>query len=241
MPAPTQDTMKNLLLSRMDAADFALLAPHLQPVRYPLHTILFEPGQPVAHAYFPADGILSLVVISPEGQRVEAGMIGRDGFAPTSLALQDDRTHYEGTVQMPLHGHRIATDAFHAAIARSDSLRVMMTRFAQALSAQVSFTALSNAVHSIEERLARWILLCDDRTASGELAMTHDYMSVMLAVRRPSVTTAIHVLEGNGLIRAERGLIVVRNRASLEEFAGDAYGAAEREYERLLGPLHPAG
>lgn len=117
----------------------------------------------------------------------------------------------------------------------------MMARFAQALSVQVSFTALSNAVHSIDERLARWILLCDDRIASGELAMTHEYMAVMLAVRRPSVTTAIHVLEGNGLIRAERGLITVRNRAMLEEFAGDAYGTAEREYERLLGPLRPTG
>ena len=124
-----------------------------------------------------------------------------------------------------------------AALAASATLRTTLLRYAQALSVQVSFTALSNAVHQIDERLARWILVCDDRIASGELALTHQYLSVMLAVRRPSVTTALHVLEGNGLIRAARGLITIRDRAGLEDFAGDAYGKAEREYERLLGPL----
>lgn len=101
---------------------------------------------------------------------------------------------------------------------------------------QTSYTALSNAVHPIAERLARWLLMSDDRL-DGDLPLTHEFLSIMLAVRRPSVTTALHVLEGNGFIRAARGSIVVRDRAALEEFAGDAYGVPEAEYERLIGPL----
>lgn len=104
---------------------------------------------------------------------------------------------------------------------------------------QTSHTALSNAVHPIEERLARWILMCDDRSDAGEMPLTHEYMSIMLAVRRPSVTTSLHVLEGNGFIRAERGCVIVRDRAGLEEFAGDAYGSPEREYRRLIGSMRP--
>ena len=114
---------------------------------------------------------------------------------------------------------------------------MLLLRFVQALSTQTAFTALSNAVHQIDERLARWILMCDDRLDGADMPLTHEFMSIMLAVRRPSVTTALHILEGNRLIRAERGCIVVRDRAGLEEFAGDSYGVPEREYERLIGPL----
>jgi CRP-like cAMP-binding protein len=108
-------------------------------------------------------------------------------------------------------------------------------RFAHAMTVQAHYTGLSNAVHPIDERLARWLLMCDDRTDGGKLELTHDFLSIMLAVRRPSVTTALHVLEGNGFIRSERGCIIIRNRRALEEFAGDAYGKPEAEYRRLMG------
>lgn len=232
-----QSAHENLLLRRLLPEDFALMAPNLEPISEKLGAILCRPGTPAGHAIFPENGILSMVAQSPEGQRVEAGLLGREGFGPTSLALGDDQSPYEGTVQMAFSGHRIATEPFQSALNASLTLRTTMLRFAQAFSVQASYTALSNAVHPVEERLARWILLCDDRIASGVLTTTHEFMSIMLGVRRPSVTTALHVLEGNGLIRAERGLVMVRNRAALEEFAGDAYGKAEAEYERLLGPM----
>lgn len=102
---------------------------------------------------------------------------------------------------------------------------------------QTSYTALSNAVHPVDERLARWLLMCHDRVDGDELALTHEFLSLMLAVRRPSVTTALHVLEGNRFITAERGYITIRDRRRLEEFAGDAYGRPEAEYKRLIGPM----
>lgn len=127
--------------------------------------------------------------------------------------------------------------AFQGAVAQSASLRTLLLRFAQVLGIQTAYTALSNAVHHVDERLARWLLMAHDRVDGESLGLTHEFMSIMLAVRRPSVTTALHVLEGNGFIRSERSCVIIRNRAALEEFAGDSYGVPEAEYERLIGPM----
>ena len=228
---------RNLLLRRMNGTDYDLLTPHLQPFDVAQGDTLFPAGEPAAHAIFLECGIFSLIACSPDGQEVEAGLLGRDGFAPTVLAAADDRSPYRGDIQVGGHGFRIPAATFQAMASERTALRTMLQRFAHVLAMQAGFTALSNAVHPVEERLARWLLMCDDRVDTGELALTHEFLSLMLAVRRPTVTTALHVLEGNGFIRAERGLVVMRNRAALEEFAGDAYGKPEREYERLLGPF----
>lgn len=229
--------MRNLPLRRMDPCNFERLAPDLEPFQAKRATILLRPGEPAGHAVFLSSGIGSLIAKSPEGLRVEAGLFGRDGFAPTNFALDDDQSPFNGTFQVPGDGYRIAAGWLRAALEASATLRSILGRYALALAAQAAFTALSNAVHPVEERLARWLLMCDDRSDAGEFSVTHELMSIMLAVRRPSVTTALHVLEGNGFIRSERGLVVIRDRGALEASAGDAYGKPEREYERLLGPL----
>ena len=102
---------------------------------------------------------------------------------------------------------------------------------------QASYSILSNAVHSVDERLARWLLMCHDRSPSDDLELTHQFIGVMLSVRRPSVTSSLHVLQGHGLIETSRGFVTILNRAALEAFAGDAYGGPEAEYRQLLGPL----
>lgn len=112
----------------------------------------------------------------------------------------------------------------------------LLHRSAHNLGTQVSYTALTNAVHHVDERLGRWLLMCHDRLREDEFQITHDFMALMLAVRRPSVTTSLHVLEGNRFIRAERSRITIRNRRALEEFAQDAYGRPEAEYA-ILFPL----
>ena len=232
-----QSAVRNRLLRALSPADFALLAPHLAPGKAGKGATLFEKDAPIEAAWFMESGIASLVAISAEGQRVESGLFGREGFGPVAIVMGGDRSPYEGQVQMADDYLRIGAEPLAAAIERSASLRGILLRFAQSLSVQTSYTALSNAVHPIDERLARWLLMCHDRVDGADLPMTHEFLSVMLAVRRPSVTTALHVLEGNGFIRAERGRITVRNRAAMEEFAGDSYGPPEREYERLIGPF----
>ena len=199
--------------------------------------VFAEPNEPISHAYFLDGGVMSIVAMSGGENLAEAGLVGREGFVHPVLALGTDRTPQLLQMQMPGSGHRIAHDAFVHAKEGSATLRSVLLLFTQVLGVQSSFTSLANAVHSIDERLARWLLMCHDRSDSDDLQLTHGFMSTMLSVRRPSVTTSVHVLAGRGLIEAERGFITVRNRAALEEFAGDAYGQPEAEYRRLLGPL----
>ncbi len=232
-----QAKVNNRLLARLSARDFEALAPGLEPVTYPRAMTFAEPDQPLSHVHFLEDGVVSVVATSPEGQRAEAGLIGREGFIHPALALGSNRTPQLIQMQMGGSGHRLAYDTFVELIAGRAALRSILLLYAQTFIVQSSFTSLANAVHSVDERLARWLLMVHDRSDSDDLQLTHGFMSIMLSVRRPSVTTAIHALTGNGFIDADRGFITIRNRAALEEFAGDAYGQPEAEYRRLLGPL----
>lgn len=140
-------------------------------------------------------------------------------------------------MQVSGEGFRVESPVLAALIETRPGLRKILIRYAQSMHIQTCFTALSNALHGIEERLARWLLMCHDRTDGDEIEITHEFLSVMLAVRRSSVTTALHVLEGNRFIKSERGLITVINRPALEAYAHDTYGPPEREYQRLIGGM----
>lgn len=196
--------------------------------------VLVRSGVPATHVYFPVSGIASAIVVSPSGKRAEAGLIGREGYFPVVaiVGLQDAQT--EIIMQIPGRGWRFPVDAFERIQREQPVVRDVMIRALLAFNAQVSATALSNAVHSVEERLTRWLLMCHDRVDGNEIALTHEFIALMLAVRRPSVTSALHVLEGNGFIRSERGRITIRNRLAMEQFARDTYGKAEDEYRRLM-------
>jgi CRP-like cAMP-binding protein len=228
---------RNRLLALMPPQDLALLAEGLIPVELPRSFVLVEADHIIDYVYFFETGIGSVIASSPEGQEAEAGLFGHEGVAPTAAVLGSDRSANSVIIQVMGRGHRIELVAFQQILDKSATVRSLVTRYAQVMHVQTSFTALSNAVHAIDERLARWLLMCHDRVENDEIALTHDFISIMLAVRRPSVTTALHVLEGNGFIRSERGYITIRNRKGLEEFASDAYGKPEAEYRRLIGPM----
>ena len=233
----SQDKVRNKLLALLPDHAFAALAEALEYVELPRAHVFSSPDLPAEHAYFIESGIGSIVAITPQGQRSEVGIFGPEGMSPASIVLDTASTPYSVFMQIPGYGYRIATDALHRAITQSDALRHLLSRYAYALSVQTSYTGLSNSVHHIDERLARWILMCHDRTPGDQIALTHEFLSVMLAVRRSSVTTALHVLEGKHLVYSERNLITVRDRPALELFAGDAYGVPEREYVRLIGAM----
>jgi hypothetical protein len=138
-------------------------------------------------------------------------------------------------VQVAGDGNRVEVGAFREALAQSPVLLGSLLRFVQVMFTQTSFTALSNVNQTIEERLARWLLMCHDRIDGDDIAITHEFLSIMLAVQRPSVTTALHMIEGHGFIRAKRGNITILDRDALIEFADGTYGAPEAEYLRLIG------
>ena len=225
-----QSTLRNRLLSRLDAADYARLAGHLEPCDCPLGMVVALANEPICFAYFLETGIASIVAQSPHGQKAEAGIIGREGFVHPVLVLGTDRSPSGIQMQMAGAGFRIDPKALVEIIEASPDLRRVLLLCAQVNSVQGTFTTLSNAVHHVDERLARWLLMCHDRSDSDDLALTHHFMGIMLGVRRVSVTNSLHVLEGNGFIELARGYITVRNRADLEDFAGDAYGKPEMEY-----------
>lgn len=232
-----QTDCRNRLLRLLSHDDREAITPLLEPVDLPKGSVIAEPNQPIGHYYFIEAGIGSIVAISPEGQQAEVGLVGRDGIVPTAAVMECDTTPHSILMQVKGHGFRIETEALVQFLAMRPNARSLFLRFVQTLAIQGSYTALSNAVHHVEERLARWILMCHDRVEDGEIALTHEFISIMLAVRRPSVTTALHVLEGNQLIYSYRGLVTVRDRSALENFALDAYGVPEQEYARLIGPM----
>ena len=236
---PTQDAMRNRLLALMAPDDFARLSPHLGPVEMERGYLLAAPEVPIPTVYFVESGVVSIVATSPEGLEIEAGIFGREGFGPSAPLMDVDRISTRTYTQVPGDAWAVPTAAFTTAVGESASLRNLLGRYVQTLILQTAQTALSNGVHPIDERLARWLLMVDDRVDGGEFPLTHEFMAIMLGVRRPSVTTSLHVLEGNHFIRSQRGRVQIVNRAAMEQFAGDSYGKPEAAYLRTLGPMRP--
>lgn len=224
----------NRLFAAMDDASFAALSGHLTEVKLPAGKTLIQPDTPVPYAWFLEDGICSVIAVAPNGMQAEVGLIGRDGVVDTSAIHGTDRTPLLCMMQIEGHGYRIRTEALRRISDDHETLRQVLLAFAQSFFIQVAHTALSNASHTIAQRLARWLLMSHDRLGVLEMRLTHEQLSLMLGVRRAGVTLAIQTLERSGLVQAHRGRLTVLDRAALETFAASNYGAPEAEYQRLL-------
>ena len=233
--AQPQHSPRNCLLAALAPGDLALLQPHLEPFGLVLRQTLFEAGQGISHVTFVEAGIVSLLAETDEG-RFEVGMAGPEGLVGVPVLLGVETSAHTALVQAAGEGLRLPVPPLRAAMNESASLRAVLLRYVHTFLLQVSQTAYANAGFQIEARLARWVLMTQDRTGEDELLLTHEFLAMMLGVRRSGVTVALHVLEGNGLIRATRGRVAVLNRAGLETLADDAYGRAEAEYEALVRP-----
>ncbi|GJE56943.1 hypothetical protein EKPJFOCH_3453 [Methylobacterium thuringiense] len=205
----------------------------MESVPLDLQKLIIEPHKPIEHVYFVETGIISMLADAGEG-RVEVGMIGREGLAGLPALLGAVQSPFAYLVQGAGTAQRIRTDALHRVIQERPSLIRLFSLYAAAMMAQIAQTTYANANFTLESRLARWILMVQDRTDGDELLITHEFLSLMLSVRRPGVTSATHVLEGIGAISAKRGRIIVRDREKLQDLADGAYEVAEHEYERLM-------
>ncbi|TWF54457.1 Crp/Fnr family transcriptional regulator [Neorhizobium alkalisoli] len=227
----------NRLLRLLAASDYLRIEPHLEFLDLPQAMQLSGPDDIDEYCYFPTSGIGSTILVSRKGTQSETCLFGFEGMSPASALLGSDRNPNRVIMQVAGQGVRISRPKLYEIVQGSDTMRRLFFRWAHVVSTQISFTALANANHTIDQRLARWILMCHDRADGDEIKLTHEFLSIMLSVRRPSVTTALHELEGMRFIYSHRGTVIVRNRQALEGFAGDAYGGSEKEYLRLLGPL----
>lgn len=229
-----QSSTRNRLLRAISPEDFALLAPHLESVMLELRALLITAGEDIEHVYFIERGLSSVLADEAE-DRIEVGVIGPEGFAGVPVVLGVDRSPFTFMVQGEGTALRIPAGALRTAIGQSPSLLSLLARYVHCFMVLLSQTAYANAVFGIEARLARWILMTQDRLEQDDLPLTHEFLAMMLGVRRPGVTVATHVLEGNGLIRARRGRITVLDRERLKDLAGPSYGLPEAEYARVVG------
>jgi len=235
-----QLSVQNILLTSLPPPEFTALQPELEWVDLKLRGILVEANRPLEHAYFLTEGICSIIAVNPGGVRIEAGLIGREGFIGAPLVLLVETSPYQIMVQSEGRALRVTRSAFLAAVAKSPGLNSLLLRFIHIFTLQTAHTALANGHFTIEERLARWLLMCHDRVDTNEFVMTHEFLSIMLAVRRSSITDALHDLEGKRIIESLRSRVRVLNRARLEQAAGGAYGVPEIEYDRIISPMRKA-
>lgn len=222
---------RNRLLSLISDEALTALSPSIVPIAM---REKIDDAQHSGSVYFIEDGVASVVADVDTKMSIELGIIGYEGVTGVHM-LYDDPVNVFSTV-MQVEGRAAAVDAgkWQALLKRDEQARSVAARFARAFSIQVASTALANGRSKLDERLARWLLMVCDRTGTT-FGITHEFISVMLGVRRTGVTLAIQLLEGNSLIRASRGSITIVDRPGLVAKANGAYGFAEAHYDRLLG------
>jgi len=230
-----QASVRNHLLAALTPEDFGFLQPRLQHVDLVQRQVVHHPHEPIEAVYFLEAGWMSLVVTLEDGDAAEVGLVGREGMVGLPLFFETDRSTVEAIVQGSGHALRMEAHGFHDALHSCPSLRRLLLRYSQALLIQLSQTAACNSHHQIEQRLGRWLLMAHDRADSDQFAMTHEFLSMMLGVRRASVTLAAGMLQKAGLIRYGSGQITILDRPGLEATACECHGVVNREFRRLLG------
>ena len=226
----------NRLLSGLSAEDLALLTPHLTHVSFAVGDFITRAGAPIESICFLEQGIAGVLDSLDDDRRYAVGLLGAEGYIGWPLLMGNDRSPYDVTMRAEQgKALRIPADALMSAIDQSRTLRLTLLRFAHVFMLQMGRTIVSSLAHSIERRMARWILLYHDRVQADEICMTHEEFRLMLGVRRSSVTDALHRLEEEQAIRAVRAKVLVHDRAKLMTLAGGTYGQPEQEYARLLG------
>ena len=223
---------KNHLLAGLDTADLASLTEGSSLVALVPAEILYRPGERVDIVYFPLSGTVSLVSLSTEGTMVEAATIGREGTTGVPVFLAGDLGPQQVIAQVPGEAVAVSADAFRRQLVPGAGLEEVMRRYTQSQMAQTAQTALCNRLHGLEQRAARWLLQTLDRVDGSDVALTHEFLSIMLGVQRPTVTLAVGALQTAGLVRQGRGHIQVLDRAGLEAASCECYRIITDEYQR---------
>jgi CRP-like cAMP-binding protein len=216
-------------------ADFARLQPHLTAVNLKLLHKLERPNKPIEDIYFLDAGIASVVAVQSNEERTEIGLIGHEGMTGSSVLLGSGQSPNATYMQAVGTGRKISVKDFRKAVQESESLQRLLLRYVQSFLVQTAQTAIANSRAKLPERLARWILMAQDRVGGDTLVLTHEFLGLMLGVRRAGVTEGLQNLQRRRFIQTKRGQIIVFNRAGLERIAGDYYGVPEQEYRRLIG------
>jgi CRP-like cAMP-binding protein len=232
LPDHAATVPRNRLLAALSPDILAAL--QLETVEMVFQKTLHAVGEPIASVYFPESGFVSMLAYMEDGDAAEVGLVGREGMVGLPVLLGADQDDLEAMVQMPGTALRMDAGAFREALDRTPALRTLLLRYALVHHGQVARTAACNGRHHTEQRLARWLLMTHDRAEGDGFPMTHEFLGLMLGLRRAGITIAAGLLQKAGFIRYERGHMEVTDRPGLESVACECYGIVRRAQDQLL-------
>jgi CRP-like cAMP-binding protein len=235
-PIGDREPRRNKLLQALRAEEYTRLERHLQIVSFTVRQSLYEANDPITTVYFPLTGVLALVTLLKGGETLAIATIGNEGFVGHALALGAERMPYHVVCKVAATCAAMRADIFREHLRSDSRFHVLLLRNTQALFNQVAQVAACNRVHPVEKRLARCFLQMHDRAGVDEFPMTHEFLAELLGVRRATITEAATALQQRGLIRNERGRIVIVNRGALEAATCECYRAMREEYDQILAP-----
>ena len=238
---PQRDLRTNRLLSLLSDHDYERLRPHLSHVVFEYRKSLYEASRPIDHVYFPIDGVASLVITTADGSSAEVGTIGSEGLVGLPVCLGDRDAPSSVYVQVPGTALQIDARIFRDQLSLNPTLNLIIQRYAHAFFNQVAQSAACAHLHRVEQRCCRWLLMTRDRMPSGDFLLTHEFLGMMLGVRRTTVTDVMGSLQKAGLIRYRRGHVSILDHEALQQRACECYEISKLEFDRLLGdtPVAP--
>jgi CRP-like cAMP-binding protein len=231
----TGKPVANTILLSIPDREFALIRPHLDFVALPRYRSLHEPHRQLESCYFLNAGMISLVFTTRNGESVEVGVVGNEGFTPVAMAAGIRRSPHRAVIQIAGSGFKLSGSALEAVLQSSPQFQKLLNRYAAVHGMQVAQTAGCNRLHNLEQRLSRWLLLTQDRVKSGLLRITHEFLAMMLGTDRPSVSLAAGALQRRQIIEYTHGAVKILNRKKLEGSACECYGITQ-QFNAELAP-----
>ena len=232
-PAPAP--LRNKLLAKLSASELQGIVPHLQLVSLERDETLYEAGGPIDTVYFPEGCVFSALHVMENAGAIEVGTVGNEGVSGLSVLIGMPISLDRVVTQIPGSGLRLSADVLGREASQDGPLRTRMLNYQTYFYARVSQSVACNGLHPIQERCCRWLLMTHDRLDSDIVPLTHEYLSMMLGVRRASVTEVLQSLQEHGVIDTSRGKITVTNREGLEDLSCECYRNVRHVYEQLLG------
>jgi CRP-like cAMP-binding protein len=226
-----QNQHDNALLAALPSADRARLLAGMQRISLPVGTVLSDSDEPYRRIHFLTSGVVSLVAPMVNGALVEMATVGPEGIVEVNLVLDSRIAMSRNIVQVPVEALAMEYQAFRRSQLELPSLRNALLRFSQAFLKQVLQSVACNAIHSAQQRAARWLLMCEDRNRGRSFALTQEFLGSMLGVSRPHVTTIARALQRDGLIQYRRGMITILDRAGLEQACCECYRLIRKAYD----------
>jgi CRP-like cAMP-binding protein len=225
---------KNRLLAALPRGEWPRIRDLIEPIALVQGDELIEPGERFTHAFFPEEGIVSLVATLESGSAIEMAATGREGMVSVNAALGGVTAMHRKVVQVPGSAYRVRLNVLNALCRTFPSFRDSMLTYAQVYLAQVLQTVACSGIHTLEERCARLLLMCHDRSERNRFPLTQEFMAELLGASRPSVNRACKTLQSSGAIRQSQGMVTVADRKRLEAAACECYSAIRRQFDRLL-------